>query len=96
MFDNNKVEFIQHDVYTEIKGKGSNEQWRQHCQHEVGTRSPTLLQPRLEPMKLDRGLGDTLFYEERGYLGPLVTLELDDLTHLVIVDKSAIASEFLP
>ena len=46
-------------------------------------------------MELDRGPGNTLFREECGYLGPLVTLELDDLTHLLVVDEGAIASELL-
>jgi hypothetical protein len=46
-------------------------------------------------MELDRGLGNTLLREECGYLSPLVTLELDDLTHLLVVDEGAVASELL-
>ena len=46
-------------------------------------------------MELDRGLGNTLLREESGYLGPLVTLELDHLAHLLVVDEGAVASELL-
>jgi hypothetical protein len=46
-------------------------------------------------MELDRGLGNTLLREECGYLSPLVTLELDYLAHLLVVDEGAVASELL-
>ena len=46
-------------------------------------------------MELDRGLGNTLLREERGYLCPLVTLELDDLAHLLVVNEGAVTSELL-
>jgi hypothetical protein len=50
---------------------------------------------RSEPMQLDSGLGDTLLGEERVYLGPLIALKLYDLTHLVVVNESSVASKFL-
>ena len=46
-------------------------------------------------MELDRGLGNTLLREERGYLCPLVTLKLDDLAHLLVVNEGAVTSELL-
>jgi len=49
----------------------------------------------LETMHLDGGLFQAILDEEGGDLGTLVSLELDDLAHFLIVDKSAVASEFL-
>jgi len=49
----------------------------------------------LETMHLDGGLLQAILDEEGGDLGTLVSLELDDLAHFLIVDKSAVASEFL-
>jgi hypothetical protein len=44
---------------------------------------------------LDGGLFNSILDQEVGYLAPLVTLELDDLTHLFVVNKGAIAGKFL-
>ena len=49
----------------------------------------------LETMHLDGGFLQTILDEEGGDLGTLISLELDDLAHFLIVDKSAVASEFL-
>ena len=46
-------------------------------------------------MQLDGGLGDTLLGQEVLNLDPLVALELDNLTSLLIFDEGTIASEFL-
>jgi hypothetical protein len=46
-------------------------------------------------VQLDRALGNTLLREEGGYLEPLISLELNHLTEFVVVDESAVASEFL-
>ena len=46
-------------------------------------------------MHLDGGFLQTILNEEGGDLGTLISLELDDLAHFLIVDKSAVASEFL-
>ena len=46
-------------------------------------------------MHLDGGFIQAVFDEEGGDLGTLVSLELDDLAHFLIVDKSAVASKFL-
>ena len=54
-----------------------------------------LLSPLSESVHLDRGPRDSLFDKEVGNLGALVSLELDDLTGLFVVDKCAVASEFL-
>jgi hypothetical protein len=54
-----------------------------------------MLQGDLESMHLDGGFFQTILDEEGGDLGTLVSLELDDLSHFLIVDKSAVASEFL-
>jgi len=51
--------------------------------------------PRSEPVQLDGGLWDPLFSEEVGDLDPLITLKLDDLTHLLVVNESTVASKFL-
>jgi len=49
----------------------------------------------LEAVHLDGGLRDALFHEEGGDLETLVTLQLDDLAHLLVVHQSPVASEFL-
>lgn len=49
----------------------------------------------LETVHLDRLLGKSLFHQKVGYLDPLVTLKLDDLAKLFVVDECAVASEFL-
>lgn len=46
-------------------------------------------------MNLDRILRHAFFDEEVGYLDTLITLELDDLTGLLILNERAVASEFL-
>ena len=46
-------------------------------------------------MYLDSRFFDTILDEEIGDLAALVSLELDDLTHLLVVNESAIAGEFL-
>lgn len=51
--------------------------------------------PYLEPMQLDSVPGDALFGEEVCNLDPLVTLKLNDLTHLFIINEVAVASELL-
>jgi len=49
----------------------------------------------LETMHLDGGFLQAILDEEGGDLGALVSLELDDLAHFLIIDKSTIASKFL-
>lgn len=51
--------------------------------------------PNSEPMQLDVSLRDSLFRKEVGDLDSLITLKLDDLTHLLVVNESAVASKFL-
>jgi hypothetical protein len=46
-------------------------------------------------MQFDSALGDPFLCEEVGYLESLITLELNDLAHLFIVDEGAVAGEFL-
>ena len=46
-------------------------------------------------MQLNGVLGDTLLGQEVLNLDPLVTLELDDLASLLILDEGTVASEFL-
>ena len=46
-------------------------------------------------MHLDGGFLQAILDEEGGDLGTLVSLELDNLAHFLIIDKSAVASEFL-
>jgi TFIIF-interacting CTD phosphatase-like protein len=46
-------------------------------------------------MELDDVLRNPLFGEEALNLDSLVTLELDDLAHLVVVDERPVAREFL-
>lgn len=48
-----------------------------------------------ETVQLDGVLRDSFFCQEVGDLYPLITLQLDDLTHLLVVDEGAIAGEFL-
>lgn len=49
----------------------------------------------LETMHFDEGFSNAVLYEEVGDLGTLVSLQLDDLAFLGIVDNIAIASKFL-
>lgn len=49
----------------------------------------------LEPMQLDSVPRDALFDKEVCNLDPLIALKLDDLTHLLIVNEVAVASELL-
>jgi hypothetical protein len=51
--------------------------------------------PSLEPMQLNSALGDPFLCQEVGYLESLITLELNDLAHLFIVDEGAVTGEFL-
>ena len=68
--------------------------FREDCYNAI---VPQLLSVvELESVQLDRALGDTLLCQERGYFEPLISLELDYLTKFVIVDKSTVASKFLP
>jgi hypothetical protein len=46
-------------------------------------------------MHLDGGFLQAILDEEGGDLGTLISLKLDDLSHFLIVYKSAVASEFL-
>jgi len=46
-------------------------------------------------VNLDGVLGDAFFDEEVGYLETLITLELDDLTGLLIINEGAVTSKFL-
>lgn len=48
-----------------------------------------------ETVQFDGVLRDSFFCQEVGDFHPLITLQLDDLTHLLVVDECAIASEFL-
>ena len=41
--------------------------------------------PRLEPMQLNRGARNTILSEEREYLGSLIALKLQHLSHLFVV-----------
>jgi len=61
--------------------------------HHAVSQGP--LMPCLEPMQLNSVFRDTLFGEEICNLDPLVTLKLNDLTHLLIVNEIAVASELL-
>lgn len=49
----------------------------------------------LEPVQLDGVLRYSLFGEEGGDLEPMVTLELDDLSHLFVLDERTITGKFL-
>lgn len=57
--------------------------------------SPTLPQTRSEPVHLDGRLFNPVFDQEVRNLATLVTLKLDDLTHLLVVNKGAVAGKFL-
>jgi hypothetical protein len=46
-------------------------------------------------VQLDRVLRDTFLRQEVGYLETLITLQLDDFTGFLVVDKGAVAGEFL-
>lgn len=46
-------------------------------------------------MNLDSRFLNPIFDEEGGDLGTLISLELDDLTHLLVVNERSIACEFL-
>jgi len=55
----------------------------------------TLVPLCLEPMQLDGTLGDAFLDEECGDLEPLISLELNHLSKLFVVDECAVTSEFL-
>jgi len=38
---------------------------------------------------------DSVLNQERGNLGALIALQLNDLAHLLVFNESAVASEFL-
>lgn len=63
-------------------------------EQHVGSRA-WMPHDRLEPVQLDGVLRDPLFREEIDNLKPLITLKLDDLTHLLVVNESAVASKLL-
>lgn len=42
-----------------------------------------------------KGRTDSLLEQHAHDLGALVSLELDDLAHLIVIDKTAVAGEFL-
>lgn len=67
------------------------EVWKwQCCWNAVGKRR------YLETVNLDLVLGrDTLLDDESGDLLTLITLELDDLTEILVVNNSAVACELL-
>jgi hypothetical protein len=46
-------------------------------------------------VQFDGLLVDTIFGEKVGYLNTLITLKLDDLTHLLVIDECTVAGEFL-
>lgn len=46
-------------------------------------------------MDLDLGLVNSIFDQEGGDLGSLITLKLNDLTHLLVINQSSVAGEFL-
>lgn len=46
-------------------------------------------------MQLDHALGKTFFGKECGNLESLVALELDNLTHLLVIDESSVTGELL-
>lgn len=49
----------------------------------------------LEPVHLDSTLFHSVVDQEGGDLNALITLQLDDLAHLLVFDERAVASEFL-
>jgi len=68
--------------------------------HEVKTTDATCkhvfyVTIRLESVKLDSTLRNTFVGKERGDLEPLVSLKLDDLSELFVVDKCSVTSKFL-
>jgi hypothetical protein len=46
-------------------------------------------------VNLNGGLFHPIFNQEGGDLGALISLELDDLTHLLVVNERSITGEFL-
>ena len=52
-------------------------------------------QDRLETVNLDSALGNALLGEELRNLYTLITLELDDLAGLLIIDEGTVAGKFL-
>jgi hypothetical protein len=46
-------------------------------------------------MQLDGLLVDTVFGEKVGYLDALITLKLDDLTHLLVVNEGTVTGKLL-
>ena len=50
---------------------------------------------RSETVDLDGALRDALLNEECGDLQPLVALQLDDLSSLLILNESTVAGKFL-
>lgn len=52
-------------------------------------------EPHSEPVQLYGVLRNAIFREEIGDLEPLITLKLDDLTHLLVFNESAVAGKFL-
>lgn len=51
--------------------------------------------PASESVYLDGGLLDPILGQKRRDLDALITLQLDDLAHLLVVDEGAVAGEFL-
>lgn len=49
----------------------------------------------LEPVQLDGVLRNAFLREELDNLKPLITLQLDDLTHFLVVDECAVTSKLL-
>ena len=50
---------------------------------------------RSETVDLDGALRDALLNKECGYLQPLIALQLDDLSSLLILNESTVAGKFL-
>lgn len=46
-------------------------------------------------MNLDSRFLNPIFGQEGRDLGTLISLELDDLTHLFVINEGSVASEFL-
>jgi len=57
--------------------------------------SPIPISLHLEPMQLDGRLRNSLLDKEIGDLDSLISLELNDLAKLLVVNESAIASKLL-
>lgn len=49
----------------------------------------------LKSVHLDRSFLNSILGQEGGNLGALISLKLDDLSHLLVVDESAVAGKFL-